>query len=363
MSSRIRFRFCYSLAWTVLLSAGCVNLPLPFPPFTSRPAGRDFATAPLLDLDADGNARIQGNVGPGIVDVWDLGPMSAGDRVHLSVLTAIGSLLDPTAAFFDANRDLFAVNDDRVGGGLDSFIDEAVREDTPHFYMAITASFYSSRSGDYLADLHVERGGPAPVPAKQKVLLYFGAVNNIHIDNVGNFTFNAFDGAQINPVYSGKTSEIKAGIVTAFRQNYVRFNVEALLSDDGWPADGTDYSTIYFGGFSNTVFGISSEVDTWNANACDDGIIYTDSFDTAFAIQPSAAQIALAIGNVAAHEAGHLLGLSHTADVTDLMDTTGSASTLLLDQEFKRAILDRSIFPFGYQNSANHLVLVVGNAP
>src|SRR5262245_4385410 len=46
----------------------------------ARPAGRDFATAPLLDLDADGNASMSGNVTQTKMDVWDIGPVNPGDH-------------------------------------------------------------------------------------------------------------------------------------------------------------------------------------------------------------------------------------------------------------------------------------------
>ena len=45
------------------------------------------------------------------------------------------------------------------------------------------------------------------------------------------------------------------------------------------------------------------------------------------------------------------------------MDTTGAASTLLADQEFKRSVFDLTIFPIGYQNGLKQLLLTVGAAP
>jgi len=58
---------------------------------------------------------------------------------------------------------------------------------------------------------------------------------------------------------------------------------------------------------------------------------------------------------------GHLLGLNHVADIYDLMDTTGGASTLLLDQEFLRdSPLDSSVFPFGIQDAWLWLMETLG---
>ena len=61
-------------------------------------------------------------------------------------------------------------------------------------------------------------------------------------------------------------------------------------------------------------FGISEEVDHWNKNKSDKSIIFTNRFDEPFSPRPSVNGIGVAIGNVASHETGHLMGLEHVAD-------------------------------------------------
>src|SRR5262249_37019611 len=74
----------------IVFSMGCGNQ-IPSPGTgNARPAGRDFATAPLLDLDADGNASMSGNVTQTKMDVWDIGPVNPGDHVLLDVVPAAG---------------------------------------------------------------------------------------------------------------------------------------------------------------------------------------------------------------------------------------------------------------------------------
>lgn len=356
-------RVCVSLALSGLASGCGTNFP--FPGGNARPAGRDFGSAPRLDLAADGSADWNGTLRSGVVEVWDLGPVSPGDRIRVDVSPAAGSGIDPAGALFDANEDSFVENDDAdaPAGDYDTKIDAVVREATDRMYLAITSSFYSSRSGAYYARVVVSRGGPIAPAVPQKLMLNFVGGNGITIPNVGTFDIAPFDAGRIDPAYAGMTAAIKADIVARVRHCYAGLNVIVQSSDDAVPLDGPDVSTLYFGEFSRTVFGISQAVDDWNENYCDDGIIYTDRFDDAFATKPSPAGIAMAIGNVAAHEGGHLLGLSHVADVADLMDTTGAASTLLADQVFKRSVFDRTIFPIGYQNGPKKLVLTVGAAP
>lgn len=349
---------------TALIAAGC-GTSFPFPGGSSRPGGADFASAPVLELAADGSAEWVGTITQRKVEVWDLGAMSPGDRIHVEVSSAAGSGVDPAGALFDANQDAFVENDDAdaSAGDYDTLMDEIVREATGRMYLAITSSYYSSRNGAYQARVVVSRGGAPAGPVAQKIMLNFVGGTNITIPNVGTFDVLPFDAGRIDADYAGMTASVKAGIVARVRQCYAGLNVIVQSSDDPVPIDGPDVSTLYFGEFSRTVFGISQDVDSWNDNYCDDGIIYTDRFDDAFAVKPSPAGIAMAIGNVAAHEAGHLLGLAHVADVTDLMDTTGAASTLLDNQVFKRSLFDESIFPIGYQNGPKQLLLTVGASP
>lgn len=359
---RLRRSIVFSL--TALIAVGC-GTNLPFPGGNTRPSGRDFSSAEPLELAADGSADWNGTISQGKVEVWDLGPMSPGDRIHVEVSATAGSGIDPAGALFDATQDAFVENDDAdaSAGDYDTLMDEVVREATDRMYLAITSSFYSSRNGAYFARVVVTRGGPPAAPLAQKLMLNFAGGTGISIPNVGTFDIEPFDAARIDADYAGMTASIKAGIVARVRHCYAGLNVIVQTSDDPVPIDGPDVSTLYFGEFSRTVFGISQAVDSWNDNYCDDGIIYTDRFDDAFAVKPSPTGIAMAIGNVAAHEGGHLLGLAHVADIDDLMDTTGAASTLLADQVFKRSVFDRSIFPIGFQNGPKKLLLTVGAAP
>ncbi len=79
-----------------------------------------------------------------------------------------------------------------------------------------------------------------------------------------------------------------------------------------------------------------------------------------FSFQPTAAQLGVAIGNVATHEAGHLLGLNHTDDDRDLMDDRSSADVFVTDQEFMEAPLSSDIMSIGTQDGALLLQETVG---
>ncbi len=345
----------------IVVVAACLNLGvacgpnvslLPSTPVLKQPPGSTFSTAAVLQLDANGEATVSGAISGNKVDVYDLGPCEPGDRIRVTIQATPGSPLDPTAGLFNADGKLLFLNDDAnlQAGRLESMIDHIIRVATEHCFLATTRSFFATESGGYGGVVAVERGGIVPTPSVQILLLDFRG-GRITIPNVGTRTLPPFDAHDIDPAYDGTTDEIKSGIKASVLENFQGTGLRVMTTDEAArPPPGT-FTTLYFGSFSQRAFGISEDVDHDNMNICDDGIIFTDNFSDPFARRPSVDGIAVAIGNVASHEAGHLLGLEHVAEVTALMDTTGTASTLLADQEFKVAPLDQSVFPIGEQDA------------
>jgi hypothetical protein len=137
--------------------------------------------------------------------------------------------------------------------------------------------------------------------------------------------------------------------------------VTILTTDDPPPPPGEMYSTIYFGGFDPSAFGLAEDVDLYNVDCCDDALIFTESFTpSVFTGVPTADEVGTAIGNVGSHEAGHVLGLNHTDDDLDLMDDQSSADVFLEDQEFMEAPLSDDIMSIGTQNGVLLLNEIVG---
>ena len=355
MNRIIRPRSAAILVSSVLYAAGCtiINLGGGGANGGSKPSGpgHSFADAGPVQYDASGTARLTGEITTDDADLYDLGPMKAGDRVIVRVKAVAPGNLDPTTAVFDANQDLFTLNDDinLDANELDSMIDEVIREDGAKYYLGVARSSFSRQtSGPYEATVTVLRGGAPVPPAGQVVYLNFNGGTAL-IAHVDTYILPPFNAADIDSAYAGQTELIKQTIVSTVKSNFAGLNITILSSDDG-PHPAGLFSEVFFGAYDGQAFGISEAVDHWNKSHTDRSIIYTNRFDNPFSPRPSATGIGVAIGNVAAHEIGHLLGLEHTADVTDLMDTTGRAGTLLGDQSFKAAPLDSSIFPVGTQD-------------
>jgi hypothetical protein len=322
-----------------------------------------FELAKTVSYDDEDAVRLTGSVTQlSDLDVFELGPLQRGDRVVADAATP-GSSLDVSMAVFDAQGRLTYENDDFGSGAnfLDSYLDFIVRHDGSPYYLVVTHSAFAGAQtylGSYRVDVQITPGLQAPSPRSQVLFLDFDGAS-VNSPVLGQFQLEPFDAADIDDEYAGDTELIKQQIRATFVQNFERFNVIIVTSDEPAPAD--PFSIVFFGGFNRQAFGLSENVDLYNIDLCDDSIIYTETFGAgAFAQLPTAQGMGIAIGNVGTHEAGHLLGLNHTDDDDDLMDDRSSATAFLDDQEFKEAPLSSDIMPIGTQDGVLLLAETVG---
>lgn len=311
-----------------------------------------------------GLIRLKGTISTsGDLDVFHIGQISAGDRVLVDA--AATASLDVSIAVFDAEGRLVSDNDDRSDLNLDALIDFVARHDGDAYFLVVTRSAFAQpnrRTGAYTADVEIHRDNSVPSPVPQVLFLQFDG-GTVDSPQFGTIDVPSFDAGAIHRVYNGKTEEMKQAIIDVVRQNYEPFNITVETSDDFTPDPECDYSTVFFGGFNQEAFGIAQSVDLYNADFCDDAIIFTESFTTnLFSSTPTAEEMGIAIGNVASHEAGHLLGLNHVDDDLDLMDDRSAADVFLIDQEFKESILSSDIMPIGTQDGVLLLDEIVGPA-
>jgi hypothetical protein len=289
------------------------------------------------------------------LDVFDLGPFQAGDRMIVDVATH-GSGLDPDAAIFDAEQRLTDENDDRNpdANQLDPSLNQIIRHDSSHYFLAIAASPFADatmQAGTYEAIVTITRGGRVPTLTGQLVALNTGGGSVVISGET--FTAPAFDTADIDPRYAGQTARVLNQIIATIQANYAGLELQILVvpRDQAQVPPGCSTSRILLGGLSSTAFGLSQDIDHYNADHCDESIIFTRTFQPSlFGRVLTATQLGTAIGHVTSHEVGHLLGLSHVDNIVDIMDTTGTPDTFLLDQEFRTSPLDASIFPIGDQD-------------
>ena len=338
---------------------------------TSGEPNGAFSQPVVAVFDGGGVARLQGTVdsfGSSLdLDVFLIGRLNVGDRVIVDADTP-RSQLDVSIALFDTEQRLVAENDDRSSFpdlDLDSYIDWIARHDGNSYYLVVTASAFAATggfSGTYAIDVQVTPGSIVPGPAEQILLLDFDGGEITAPDGTLSVV-EPFDVERISPVYAGQSETIKEGIRSTMEQNFQRFNVTIVTTDDPPLSGNVTVSTILFGGFSDSAFGIAPQgIDLYNVDFCDDAVVFTESFapNGLFTFVPTARKMAIAIANIATHEAGHLLGLNHTSDDLDIMDDQSAADAFLEDQEFIEAPLSPDIMPIGTQDGALLLSEIVG---
>lgn len=310
------------------------------------------AKVPLSDSD---QATFSGRISTaGDLDFFDLGTLTAGDRVQVDVQR--GGSLDPVAAIFDERAFVHAYNDDRdlTGNDLSPLIDIVIRGATGPYFLGIVGFPGASTTGDYEVTVSITRGaGLQPAPP-QVIFLNWEGGSDVVIPNVGRFDLPPFDSLELGFIYAGQTALIRDLVENGVADRFAGFNLTVLNSDDD-PIPAAPFSTIYFGGEDQLAFAISEQIDTFNADRSDDAIIFTGSFRGAFSGIPTTEQMGTALANTVAHEIGHLLGLVHTAECAELMDTSCGNDSLLVEQAFFTAPLDDSVFPTGEQSAVELL--------
>ena len=354
----------------VVLCGGCLpqGFFLPSDPTEPLPTTKDIEPnddirrAVPISLDAAGRADFAGTVqSVGDVDVYDLGAVAQGQRIAVEVRAVSGSRLDAVAALLNADLELIDYSDDEDydAGRLDSVIDHVVRHDTDHCYLGITNSGFGRSSGGYTATLQILDGASVPEPEGQPVLLDFdGATVTIPGDRT--HYIGPFDAGEIDSRLDGRDDEAKEEIRDELEDRYSAYDIDFFTTDDAVLPDEGTYTRLVFGGESDSTFGIAQTVDHYNVDPTDEAIIFTDDWTDPFYVRPSTDALLTSIGNVAAHELGHLLGLEHTANDVSLMDSAGSADTILVPQEFMLAPLEDQIFPFGWQDAVELLLDILG---
>lgn len=289
--------------------------------------------------------------------LFELSSFNAGDRLALESVQLLPGNSLFTVAVFDQDMNLLA----RTPSFPAKDVIHVMRR-ASHTVIIGVRPTYDDSGGDFRIQLTRAPGVPIPAPARQTVYLNFGSGSDIRVHTRSGISFPAFDAAMLGDDYVGTTEQVKRSIVETMRADYAGFDVRIVTSDEGPPPSGA-YSTVHFGGSVSGLLGLADNVDRYNSDPTQTAVVFIRGFEPFEVMQLTPEEMGVMIGNVGSHELGHMLGLYHTREPHEVMDTTGTAWELAENQRFDRAALDPSVFPVGMEDSPMILADTVGELP
>ncbi|MBU0616507.1 MAG: PKD domain-containing protein [Planctomycetes bacterium] len=289
--------------------------------------------------------------------IFDLGPLNTGDRVSVSLLSVpgFGEYFIPTDEFsvmlLDSGLKILAWYQAlRTTGffSLQSDLDEFVlfTPDTNLLVGHFSLHYYVVVDGGVSVSVEIEPAFDTPQSVQQRVYVRFDGGGAVAAGNQPPRTIPELDASDFNQFFAISpgwdefdTAILKNVILTKIRAVYAKYNVDPtdanttsgikFYDSDNYDPDDVPlpYQTIYVGGSTpDDLLGIADYVDPRNATTTGTAIVYA----TEIAEQGiggmfsspvnSIATLGNAIGTVAAHEIGKLLGLRNTDHGTDIME-------------------------------------------
>jgi hypothetical protein len=310
-----------------------------------------FSSAQTVTMPSGKSLQIVGAFqGGNDVDVYYLGTFQAG-QTFTAALTGDSSVNPNNIqfGFFDQDQEV-AILDDNAVTAAEQNVSFTVRK-PGKYYLALAESGLSSFISYNYSVLVTLGSSTVPDPLKQIFYLNYKGISSVTIWNT-TFTnvqpFSALNNGMNTQLLASQTTE-------AIRADYAAYDIQILSSYDTTEPAGT-HSTVYVSASSNQgFFGLSDDVDWYNQNPSDRSVIFAGALNSYGLTQT---QFVTALANITAHEMGHLCGLAHTVDHTELMDISTPMKFLDQPEDFHQAPLAE--FPIGSEDTIQLLQFSLG---
>lgn len=327
----------------------------PIAPFDSKDAALVLGAQSDAAVSQGQTATIEGRVNANEYRVYAVGAAEAGSTWTVSADFGL-SINSFVVVLLDEQENMLARGNLSSGATLTHILREPVEE------LRVGVMAPAGRAGSFTFRVRNLGSKAIPGPTRQTVWLNFGGASGLRIQQRSPLNFAPFDGAVLGAAYADQTKAIRERVIELVREDYAAFNVDILSSSEQPRPEGA-VSVAHFGGYQSDLLGLADNVDGYNSDPSQAAVIFIDGFARYAVMELTPEQMASMIANVASHEIGHLLGLYHTQETDDVMDTTGSAWELVGPQSFSRARVEDSVFGFAMQDTPALLAQIVGLSP
>ncbi|MGQ9648613.1 MAG: matrixin family metalloprotease [Phycisphaerae bacterium] len=291
--------------------------------------------------------------------LYQLGPLAAGEVVQVE---PVGDVV-ARVSLYDHDYTFIPGGSTRDFDGQPRVLQVPITRDIASACLRLDLSFLSERNAS-IARLRRLQSAASPAPRQQAVVAHFAGQDEV-----------IFRNGLIAPLRIGPLDDpvVRSTAIEEFRAVYAPFNLIVLTDEDPPPAGPFSVLDIGPSDLSLFSYGLAEICDS--RNTCQDDVAVIDANQPALKLARLFGRVAYgrALGMIAAHEMGHLLGLEHVADADDLMtgaqcQGAGLNVERMLTRQLKRSPLilvsaDLQPWVLGYQDAAAYLMEILGPAP